>query len=141
MRITAARPWGQMIRKQNAEIKDHKKTHPAEANDEVIKLKKSIKDKEKKSKETEADMKKLVEKLAGLEDQIKKFDNSKHKDANNQLNDKKKELKKVKEELEKANKRAGDIQDIVNQKNSRICELETTNTRRKRIQRNRAHQN
>ena len=55
--------WGQMIRKQNAEIKDLKKNHPVEANDEVIKLRKAIKEKEKKAKETEVDMKKLVDKL------------------------------------------------------------------------------
>ena len=74
-------------------------------------------------------MKRLVDKLADPENQVKKPDNSKSKDANSQLNDKKKELKKAKDDIEIANKRASDFQDIINQKNGRICELETTNTR------------
>ena len=41
--------WGQMIRKQNAEIKDLKKSQPAETNDDVGKLKTIIKDKENKA--------------------------------------------------------------------------------------------
>ena len=116
-------------KKAKCRNKRSQKSQPAETNDDVGKLKTIIKDKEKKAKETEKDMKRLVDKLADLENQVKKPDNSKSKDANSQLNDKKKELKKAKDDIEIANKRASDFQDIINQKNGRICELETTNTR------------
>lgn len=88
-----------------------------------------MKEKEKKAKVAANDLKKLVDKLAELENQMKKSDINQFKGTSTQLNEKKKELKCVKDDLEKANKRAGDYQDIINQKNGRICELETTNTR------------
>ena len=118
-----------MIKKLNGELKEVKKGEPKINSDEAIKLKNAVKEKEKKAKDAEKDLKKFVDKIAELENQIKKFDINKYKDANAQLNEKKKEIKSIKDELEKATKRASDYQDIVNQKNSRICELETTNTR------------
>ena len=40
-----------------------------------------------------------------------------------------KKLKKAKDDFDKAIKRASDYQELINEKNKRICELETTNTR------------
>ena len=93
--------WGQMIRKQNTEIKDLKNKNSGNTTEDVKKLKETIKEKDRKAKETEKDMKNLVDKLAKLENQVKTFDNNKLKDVNKDMTEKKKEVKKLKDDLEK----------------------------------------
>ena len=113
---TKLKTWGLMIKKLNGELKEVKKGEPKINSDEAIKLKNAVKEKEKKAKDAEKDLKKFVDKIAELENQIKKFDINKYKDANAQLNEKKKEIKSIKDELEKATKRASDIRTLYTRK-------------------------
>ena len=126
------RTYGQMIKKLNNELKELKTKGPGDTTEEVKKLKAQMKQKDKKISENQNDLKSFVDKLAALENQVKGTEDNatgKYKNVTNELNEKKKDLKKTKDDLDNANKRVGEFQGTMNQKNSKICELEATITR------------
>ena len=124
--------YGQMIKKLNNELKDFKANKPVDTNEEVKKLKVQLKQKDGKIVENQRDLKNFVDKLATLESQVKGNSTnitSKYKNLSAELNEKKKEIKQAKDDIDSAKKRTDEFQDLINKKNSKICELEATNTR------------
>jgi hypothetical protein len=99
-----------MIKKLKIEVKDMKAKGPATSDEEVKKLKVSLKQKDKKISENQKDLKLFVDKLAALENQGKgkekeNVTNTKYKNIIAELGEKKKALKQTQDDLEKANKR------------------------------------
>ena len=101
---------------------------------QISTLKNAVKEKNKKLSEAIRAQKDMADKLVDLEGKVY-GDNSnmgqKFKTASTKLNDKTKELKTTQEELKTVIGREKKLQECMNDKNSKIADLEATVTRMK----------
>ena len=106
-----------------------------EADDEpnkVKELKEALKAKNKKLNESEARGRKLAEELSKLENnkEVNKASlDEKYKKSNEKVVTKTKDLKSAEQKLKKSENQVKELLDIVNDKNKKIAELESSNTR------------